>query len=149
MHNVVYPEVLSDSQPDREIPFTDDTLANIFTDEEDFDGGNVPDLLTERMGGDYDLDQDEIDSEPRPSTSHLPDFQGPENTDLDGYHAIISQFDENPIDQLHLDDPHAIEDAEDLVMARLETLGYEKSPTQPNTPGDGNCWIHGILDQLR
>ena len=42
-----------------------------------------------------------------------------------------------------------MKDVEELVAARLESLGYEKSKSQPNTPGDGNCWIHGILDQLR
>ena len=35
------------------------------------------------------------------------------------------------------------------VQARLESLGFKKSPTDPATPGDGNCFIHGLRDQLR
>ena len=141
MHNVVYPEVLSHSHPDLELPFQNDSLDNI----------SFSDLLNERMGGDFEEDEQNVPSEPVPSTStsHVVDLQGPENSDLEGYSAISSQFIENPFEPLHLDDKHAIEDIEKFVDARLESLGYEKSRSQPETPGDGNCWIHGILDQLR
>ena len=139
MHNVVYPEVLSHTHPDLELPFPNDSLDNI----------SFTDLLNERMGGDFVEEEQNNPKEPIPTTSHVVDLQGPENFDLEGYDAISSQFYENPIDQLHLDDQHAIEDVEELVAARLESLGYEKSKSQPETPGDGNCWIHGILDQLR
>ena len=139
MHNVVYPEVLSHSHPDLELPFPNDSLDNM----------SFSDLLNERMGGDFEEEEQNIPAEPIPSTSHVVDLQGPENLDLEGYDAISSQFCENPVDQLHLDDKHAIEDIEKFVDARLESLGYEKSRSQPETPGDGNCWIHGILDQLR
>ena len=151
MHNVVYPEVLSHSQPDLELPFVDDSLVNMnFSDDEDFIDGNEPELLNDRMGGDF-IEDDETDliPEPIPSTSNIPDLEGPEFCDFENYNAISSQFEENPLDDLHLDDLHAIEASEDMVMARLRTLGYEKSRSQSDTPGDGNCWIHGILDQLR
>ena len=141
MHNVVYPEILSHSHPDLELPFQNDSLDNI----------SFSDLLNERMGGDFEEDEQNVPSEPVPSTStsHVVDLQGPENSDLEGYSAISSQFIENPFEPLHLDDKHAIEDIEKFVDARLESLGYEKSRSQPETPGDGNCWIHRILDQLR
>ena len=139
MHNVVYPEVLSHSHPDLELPFPNDSLDNM----------SFSDLLNERMGGDFEEEEQNIPAEPIPSTSHVVDLQGPENLDLEGYDAISSQYCENPVDQLHLDDKHTIEDIEKFVDARLESLGYEKSRSQPETPGDGNCWIHGILDQLR
>ena len=139
MHNVVYPEVLSHSHPDLELPFPNDSLDNI----------SFSDLLNERMGGDFEEDDQINPTEPIASTAHFVDLQGPDNLDLEGYDAISSQFCENPVDQLHLDDLHAIEDVEELVASRLESLGYEKSKSQPETPGDGNCWIHGILDQLR
>ena len=141
MHNVVYPEVLSHSHPDLELPFQNDSLDNI----------SFSDLLNERMGGDFEEDEQNVPSEPVPSTStsHVVDLQGPENSDLEGYSAISSQFIENPFEPLHLDDLHAIEDVEEFVDARLESLGYEKSKSQPKTPGDGNCWIHAIIDQLR
>ena len=32
---------------------------------------------------------------------------------------------------------------------RLMEIDFTLSPTQPNTPGDGNCFIHGVLDQLK
>ena len=141
MHNVVYPEVLSHShgQPDCELPFPNDSLDNI----------SFTDLLNERIGGDFEEEEQNNLPDPIPSTCHVVDLQGPENLDLEGYDAISSQFIENPLEPLHLNDQHAIEDVEDFVAARLESLGYEKSKTQPKTPGDGNCWIHAIIDQLR
>ena len=139
MHNVVYPEVLSHSQPECELPIPDDSLDNI----------SLTDLLNERMGGDFEEDEQNIPAEPILSTSHFVELEFPENLDLEGYDAIRTQFIENPFEPLHLDDKHAIEDIEKFVDARLESLGYEKSRSQPETPGDGNCWIHGILDQLR
>ena len=141
MHNVVYPEVLSRSHchPDLELPFPNDSLDNI----------SFTDLLNERMGGDYEEEEHNVPTEPIPSTSNVVELQGPENLDLEGYDAISSQFIENPFEPLHLDDLHAIEDVEEFVDARLESLGYEKSKSQPKTPGDGNCWIHAIIDQLR
>ena len=151
MHNVVYPEVLSHSQPDLELPFIDDSLVNMnFSDDEDFVDGNAPELLNERMGGDFNEDDEtDLAPEPIPPTSNFTEPEVPEFCDFEDYNAISSQFEENPVDDLHLDDLHAIEATEDMVMARLDSLGYEKSHSQPNTPGDGNCWIHGILDQLR
>ena len=137
MHNVVYPEVLSEDCH-QELPIPDDSLDNI----------SVTDLLNERMGGDFEEDEQNIPAEPIISTSHFVDLEGPENLDMKGYDAIKSQFIENPLDPLHLDDKHAVEEVEEFVQARLSELGYTKSKSQPNTPGDGNCWIHGILDQL-
>ena len=32
---------------------------------------------------------------------------------------------------------------------RLEQTGFIYSPSQPNTPKDGNCLVHAILDQMR
>ena len=74
---------------------------------------------------------------------------GQENVDLDKYNSIHSQFDESYIKKLNLDDKHSFKDVEEVVMSRLQNLGYEISLTQPETPQDGNCWIHGIIDQLR
>ena len=139
MHNVVYPEVLSNSKPDFELPIPNDSLDNI----------SFTDLLNERMGGDYEEDEQNVPFEPVLSTPHFVDLEVPENLDMEGYDAIKSQFIENPLDPLHLDDKHAVEEVEEFVNARLESLGYERSKSQPNTPGDGNCFIHGILDQLR
>ena len=31
---------------------------------------------------------------------------------------------------------------------RMNNLGFERSPTQRNTKGDGNCGIYALLDQL-
>ena len=36
-----------------------------------------------------------------------------------------------------------------LARERLDSLGYDLSPTQPITPPDGNCLFHGLLDQLQ
>ena len=33
-----------------------------------------------------------------------------------------------------------------LLNIRLNQLGFELSRTQPETPGDGNCLIHSVLD---
>ena len=139
MHNVVYPEVLSNSKPNFELPIPNDSLDNI----------SFTDLLNERMGGDYEEDEQNVPFEPVLSTSHFVELEGSENLDMEGYDAIKSQFIENPLDPLHLDDDNAVEEVEEFVNARLESLGYERSKSQPNTPGDGNCFIHGILDQLR
>ena len=35
------------------------------------------------------------------------------------------------------------------VKARLEELGFMLSPTDPDTKADGNCFIYGLMDQLR
>ena len=92
----------------------------------------------------------EIRSVPlQPSKSQLKVSPGQENVDLDNYNSIHSQFDESYIKKLNLDDKHSFKDVEEVVMSRLQNLGFEISPTQPETPQDGNCWIHGIIDQLR
>ena len=85
----------------------------------------------------------------QPSKSQLKVSPGQENVNLDNYNSIHSQFDESYIKKLNLDDKHSFKDVEEVVMSRLQNLGYEISPTQPETPKDGNCWIHGIIDQLR
>ena len=36
-----------------------------------------------------------------------------------------------------------------LAQQRLLDSGFKVSPTQEQTPGDGNCAIHGLLDQMR
>merc|ERR1712051_1112914 len=35
-----------------------------------------------------------------------------------------------------------------LAADTLETMGFILSPTQPVTPGDGNCFLHACLDQI-
>ena len=32
--------------------------------------------------------------------------------------------------------------------ARMATLGFHRSPTQPSTVADGNCGLYAMLDQL-
>ena len=32
--------------------------------------------------------------------------------------------------------------------ARIRQLGFDRSPSQPDTVGDGNCGIYALLDQL-
>ena len=41
------------------------------------------------------------------------------------------------------------ENIKQFVDQRLKQIGYVYSPTQKNTPKDGNCFIHAILDQMR
>ena len=36
-----------------------------------------------------------------------------------------------------------------VMQKKLEEIGFELSPTQEDTPGDGSCLFHAILDQLR
>jgi len=43
----------------------------------------------------------------------------------------------------------ASNEVEHIVNPLLESHGFEISRTQPNTDGDGNCFLHAILDQLR
>ena len=43
----------------------------------------------------------------------------------------------------------SLEDGEPYAFFRLKKLGLKKSPTQPETPPDGNCMVHAILDQMR
>ena len=31
---------------------------------------------------------------------------------------------------------------------RMSFLGFKRSPSQPDTQGDGNCGIYALLDQL-
>ena len=40
-----------------------------------------------------------------------------------------------------------IEATQDVVK-RLNDINFELSPSQPQTPGDGNCYLHGIIDQI-
>ena len=35
------------------------------------------------------------------------------------------------------------------AVKRLLSIAFIFSPTQKNTPGDGNCFLHAIMDQLR
>ena len=35
------------------------------------------------------------------------------------------------------------------AVNRLLSIAFVFSPTQPTTPGDGNCFLHAIMDQLR
>ena len=41
------------------------------------------------------------------------------------------------------------ENIKQFVDQRLKQIGYVYSPTQMNTPKDGNCFIHAIIDQMR
>ena len=34
------------------------------------------------------------------------------------------------------------------VIERLRSIQFELSQTQPNTPSDGNCFLHSIIDQI-
>ena len=36
-----------------------------------------------------------------------------------------------------------------LANERLKSIQFSLSPSQPNTPGVGNCQVEAILDQLR
>ena len=40
-----------------------------------------------------------------------------------------------------------IEDGRPFAARRLRQLNLELSPSQPNTPGDGNCFLHAVVDQ--
>ena len=40
-------------------------------------------------------------------------------------------------------------DVQVKVKARLNELGFMFSPTDPDTKADGNCFIYGLMDQLR
>ena len=42
-----------------------------------------------------------------------------------------------------------IEEGRPYVTRRLRTLQLEISETQPDTPGDGNCFVHALADQTR
>ena len=60
--------------------------------------------------------------------------------------------DSNQISQVgHIEESQKLNLVEGEVFAslRLQQLGMIVSPTQPDTPGDGNCFIHAILDQLK
>ena len=43
----------------------------------------------------------------------------------------------------------SLEEGKSYMFFRLKKLGFQKSPTQPKTPLDGNCMVHAILDQMR
>ena len=38
--------------------------------------------------------------------------------------------------------------SEEKFDKRMSSLGFERSPSQPNTLGDGNCGLYALLDQL-
>ena len=40
-------------------------------------------------------------------------------------------------------------EVQEKVKARLEELGFMLSPTNPKTKADGNCFVYGLMDQLR
>ena len=42
-----------------------------------------------------------------------------------------------------------LEDGKVHVQPRLNKINFMLSPSQPNTLGDGNCFLYAILDQLR
>ena len=42
-----------------------------------------------------------------------------------------------------------IEEGRPFANRRLRLLGLELSEKQPETPGDGNCFIHAVADQTR
>ena len=153
MHNVVYPEVLSHSSNiNTDLPCIDNGLTAINgSEDEENDLNEECQILNERMGGDYD---EFGDNSLQPDIeiaqdSHFSYLKPDENFDCSNYNVENSQFEENPIDELHLDDNHTLEDIDNIIMARIESLGYEKSSSEPNTPEDGDCWVHGIIDQLR
>ena len=149
MHNMVYPEVLSQTcNSDSDLPFLDESFANInLSDDEDL--GEDCQILNERMGGDFDECNDYNVQPDVAISSTISNLKDDDVFDCSEYNAVNSQFEENPVDDLHLDDSHTLEDIDEVILARIESLGYEKSASEPNTPEDGNCWIHGILDQLR
>ena len=41
-----------------------------------------------------------------------------------------------------------ISDADLFVNDRLVQTNFQLSPTQEDTPGDGNCFVHNLLDQM-
>ena len=43
----------------------------------------------------------------------------------------------------------SLDDGKKLQGQRLKDINFILSPSQPNTIGDGNCFIYSILDQLR
>ena len=43
----------------------------------------------------------------------------------------------------------SLKEGERYVFFRLKKLHFQKSPTQPETPPDGNCMVHAIQDQMR
>ena len=40
-----------------------------------------------------------------------------------------------------------IDEGRPYVTRRLRTLQLETSESQPDTPGDGNCFVHALADQ--
>ena len=46
------------------------------------------------------------------------------------------------------DDNPSFESSKDIFDVRMAGLGFVRSPTQPDTLGDGNCGIYALLDQL-
>ena len=43
----------------------------------------------------------------------------------------------------------SLKEGETYVFFRLKKLHFQKSPTQPETPPDGNCMVHAIQNQMR
>ena len=42
----------------------------------------------------------------------------------------------------------SLKEGEPYVFFRLKKHRFQKSPTQPETPPDGNCMVHAIMDQM-
>ena len=40
-----------------------------------------------------------------------------------------------------------LQDGRTFATRRMRILDMEESPSQPDTPGDGNCFVHAIVDQ--
>ena len=43
----------------------------------------------------------------------------------------------------------SLEEGSIFVQKRLEQIGFIASSSQLQTPKDGNCFVHAILDQMR
>ena len=43
----------------------------------------------------------------------------------------------------------SLQEGEIFVQKRLEQIGFMASSSQLQTPKDGNCFVHAILDQMR
>ena len=42
----------------------------------------------------------------------------------------------------------SLEEGKEFSMVRLQHLGFVLSSSQPETPADGNCLFHALLDQI-
>ena len=45
-------------------------------------------------------------------------------------------------------DLYTLTEGKALAEVTLKSMGFKPSPSQPITPGDGNCFLHALVDQL-